>query len=131
MFLNQRPGVSGVGFHVQYPVGMGIKHRVVADLFKRGQAYHCKVAVALWVDLLLRDCLSRCRVSYAIQSIFPSLGFPGIQIPYIDIGVYHAIDLAGPVDSGGVDLQPICRGILAYQCRAAYIRDLCNFFATR
>ncbi len=125
MLLHQRAGVARVGFQVQHAVGVGVEHRVIANLFHRRQADHGLVAGHARAGQDLHD-LGFLRV---FNRPFLLLDGAGLGVLGVDVRVDDLVDLARPVDARGVDFVPALRRVPANERGAAHIGDVFDLVA--
>ena len=130
VLLHQHAGVVGIGFLVQHARSMGIQRRVVAHLVEGGQAdvRGVLVQVILAVQRHGDDAHGARRVGiHGLVGGGAALGFRVLHL----VGVGNGVDLARPVDAGGVDLRPARRHGVAHDGRAADVRHVLQALARR
>ena len=122
VLLHQRPRVAGIGFQVQHAVGVGVQHRIVAHLLGRGQANHGALAGQPGVRQQLHH-LGPLAIVASLSGGLVLLDGTGLGVLGIHIGVDDLVDLARPVDTCGVNLEPVRRRVAADKRGAAHIGD--------
>ena len=82
---------------------MGVKHRIIADLFKRWQTNNCLPTVQFRVRPQRNDLCRNFRVFTlylnACHSCIASISFRVTHLANIDIGVNNFLDPARPIDA--------------------------------
>src|SRR5690554_4473424 len=128
MALHQRPGVAGVGFQMQYPVGMGIEHRIVAHLLVGRQADHG----AITLDARMGQQFDHLHLVLGLRLRPPGLLHrAGGGILGVDVGVDDLVYPARAIDPGGVQLEPALGRVPADEGGAADVGQLAHRLAGR